>query len=97
MPAPVRENTERPITVVEGTNTIVGLDPIRIRGEVTRILSNMGKRGRIPKLWDGHSAKRIVKILYEQLAASPNQHQAMRPPLYPSYLARGINWVDQAE
>jgi len=61
----VRNNTERPITVTEGTNTIVGLDPHRIRQEARRVLSGHGKQGRIPELWDGHAAKRIIKILVE--------------------------------
>ncbi len=61
----VRETTERPITVVEGTNTIVGLDPHRLGDEARRILSGHSKAGRIPDLWDGYAAKRIVTILGE--------------------------------
>jgi len=60
----LRESTERPITVIEGTNTIVGLDPKKIREEAVKVLSGTRKQGRIPRLWDGHAARRIVKILY---------------------------------
>src|SRR5205814_2577284 len=48
-----RENTERPITVEQGTNTIVGSDPKRIEAGVAEILSGGGKAGRVPELWDG--------------------------------------------
>ncbi len=59
----LRENTERPITVTEGTNILVGSDPGRILAEVRRILNGESKAGRIPELWDGHAAQRIVAIL----------------------------------
>ena len=63
----VRENTERPITITEGTNTIVGLDPERLKEEAHRILCGKGKQGRTPALWDGQAAQRIVGILERQL------------------------------
>ncbi|MBF0589413.1 MAG: UDP-N-acetylglucosamine 2-epimerase (non-hydrolyzing) [Magnetococcales bacterium] len=59
----MRENTERPITVTEGTNTIVGSDPEAIRREATAILGGGGKSGRIPELWDGRAAERIAAVL----------------------------------
>lgn len=65
----LRENTERPITVEEGTNTLVGTDPRRILEEVGRILAGRGKQGRTPALWDGQAAARIVSILLERLPA----------------------------
>ena len=55
----LRENTERPITVSQGTNTIVGTDATRIRAAVEETLASGGKRGRVPELWDGHAAERI--------------------------------------
>ena len=64
----IRENTERPVTVEEGSNVLVGTDPIRIISEVRRILCGEGKKGRIPHLWDGESAKRIVDILAKELS-----------------------------
>jgi UDP-N-acetylglucosamine 2-epimerase (non-hydrolysing) len=59
----VRENTERPITVKIGTNTVVGRDPKRIREEVGLIITGGKKKGQIPPLWDGHAAERIAEII----------------------------------
>ena len=59
----LRENTERPITITEGTNTLVGSDREKILKESFRILNGNGKKGKIPKLWDGKAAERIVNIL----------------------------------
>jgi UDP-N-acetylglucosamine 2-epimerase (non-hydrolysing) len=62
----LRENTERPVTVEQGTNRLVGRDPGRIVTETNRCLS--GERGRqIPELWDGHAAERIVGVLRDVL------------------------------
>lgn len=63
----IRENTERPITVEEGTNTLVGTDPARITAEVDKILRGEGKQGRRPQLWDGKAAERIVDVLVSEL------------------------------
>ena len=63
----LRENTERPITVVQGTNSLVGRDRATILGAVDDILAGRGKRGRIPELWDGHAAQRITADLYQWL------------------------------
>jgi len=59
----IRENTERPVTVTEGTNTLVGTSHARIVGEARKILAGEGKRGRVPKYWDGRAAERIVQCL----------------------------------
>lgn len=59
----LRNNTERPITVEQGTNTIVGTQAEIILGEVRKILATGGKRGHIPELWDGHAAERIAASL----------------------------------
>ena len=59
----LRENTERPITVEQGTNTIVGTDPDRIRKEFDAVLKTGGKAGSIPEFWDGQASQRIVSIL----------------------------------
>ncbi len=56
----VRDNTERPITLTEGTNTLIGADPARILPVVEEILRDGGKRGRKPALWDGKAAERIA-------------------------------------
>lgn len=64
----IRENTERPITVDEGTNVVVGTDPQRIRAAAVSVISGHGKKGRRPHLWDGHAAERIVQILHRELS-----------------------------
>ena len=63
----LRENTERPITVSEGTNTIVGTHPEAIISETRKILDGEEKRGQVPKLWDGRTAQRIVDVLERDL------------------------------
>jgi UDP-N-acetylglucosamine 2-epimerase (non-hydrolysing) len=64
----LRENTERPITIEQGTNTLVGRDRTAMLREVNEILSGRGKRGRVPELWDGHAAERIAAHLAHWLA-----------------------------
>jgi UDP-N-acetylglucosamine 2-epimerase (non-hydrolysing) len=59
----LRENTERPITIEQGTNTLVGTDREAIFLEIDKIFSGHGKRGKIPELWDGNAAKRIASDL----------------------------------
>jgi UDP-N-acetylglucosamine 2-epimerase (non-hydrolysing) len=59
----LRDSTERPITVTQGTNTVVGSDPERIRAAVRDIVTTGGKVGRIPELWDGHAAERIAEVI----------------------------------
>ena len=66
----LRDNTERPITVERGTNTIVGNSPARILAAVEDILRDGGKAGRIPEFWDGRAAERIVTVLREWLHAA---------------------------
>ncbi|MCF6236490.1 MAG: UDP-N-acetylglucosamine 2-epimerase (non-hydrolyzing) [Gammaproteobacteria bacterium] len=61
----LRENTERPITVEEGTNIVVGSDHDKIIKAVNDIFTTGGKTGRIPEYWDGKSALRIAKIIKE--------------------------------
>jgi UDP-N-acetylglucosamine 2-epimerase (non-hydrolysing) len=63
----LRENTERPITVEEGTNTVTGVDPDRIEKETDAILSTGGKSGRRPELWDGKASERIRDVLVSWL------------------------------
>jgi len=59
----LRENTERPITVSEGTNTIVGSDPSKIKMAFDEVMSTGGNVGRTPEFWDGKAAERIVEYL----------------------------------
>jgi UDP-N-acetylglucosamine 2-epimerase (non-hydrolysing) len=69
----LREVTERPITVDQGTNTVVGNDPARVLAAVDEILRTGGKTGRIPELWDGRAAERIALVLRDWL-----DHAAVR-------------------
>jgi len=68
----LRENTERPITVDQGTNTIVGTDSTAILREVHAVLNEGGKAGRQPELWDGQAAVRIAHHLSSWFAARSN-------------------------
>ena len=58
----LRETTERPITVTEGTNRVVGTNPERVLAGWDEVRRD-GTAGRIPELWDGHAAERIVEVL----------------------------------
>jgi UDP-N-acetylglucosamine 2-epimerase (non-hydrolysing) len=62
-----RANTERPITVEVGTNSLVGLDFDRTEFEISRILEGTYKEGRRPDLWDGRASLRICEVLLQQL------------------------------
>jgi UDP-N-acetylglucosamine 2-epimerase (non-hydrolysing) len=63
----IRENTERPVTVDEGSNVLAGTDPVKIVAEARKVLNGQGKQGRRPHLWDGKAAERIVEILAREL------------------------------
>ncbi|MCL2524241.1 MAG: UDP-N-acetylglucosamine 2-epimerase (non-hydrolyzing) [Betaproteobacteria bacterium] len=65
----LRENTERPITVNQGTNTLVGRDIAAIRQRTAETLAGHGKSGRVPELWDGRAAERIAADLAGWLLA----------------------------
>lgn len=62
----IRDTTERPITLTEGTNVLVGDDPEKIAAAAERALSGQSRRGRCPAIWDGHTAERIVSILADE-------------------------------
>lgn len=70
----MRENTERPITVEQGTNTMVGRDTALIRSETKKVLSGHGKAGLVPELWDGHAAERIAADLAAWLIGRRSGH-----------------------
>jgi UDP-N-acetylglucosamine 2-epimerase (non-hydrolysing) len=59
----LRENTERPITVEQGTNVLVGRDLDRLRREAAQVLRGGGKRGRVPPLWEGKASERIALVI----------------------------------
>lgn len=62
----MRENTERPVTIATGTNTLVGTDPAGLEREVERVLDGGGKSGCVPPLWDGKTGERIASIIGRQ-------------------------------
>jgi len=65
----LRENTERPVTVTEGTNNVVGTDPAAIRAAAFKVLEGEARRGRVPEGWDGRAARRIADVLERDLRA----------------------------
>ena len=70
----LRENTERPITLAEGTNTLVGPNPDAIRAAFHDVMQNGGKAGRIPEYWDGRAAMRIAHTLQDWLQPKRGTH-----------------------
>ncbi len=63
----IRENTERPITIWEGTNELAGTDTLKIINFANQILDGKWKTGKIPELWDGHTAERIISCIEKEL------------------------------
>jgi UDP-N-acetylglucosamine 2-epimerase (non-hydrolysing) len=61
----LRENTERPITIRQGTNSLVGTDPAVIFQEASRVLEQRPPGYSMPKYWDGKAADRILDVLVE--------------------------------
>ena len=72
----LRENTERHITVEQGTNTLVGRDRNAILSCVDAIMSGGSKRGRVPELWDGRASERIASDVAQWLATRTNKAAA---------------------
>ena len=64
----VRENTERPATISEGTNCLVGTNPDAMLRAASQVLHGPRRAGRSPALWDGNAAERIVAILLDVLS-----------------------------
>jgi len=65
-----RSSTERPITVEEGTSTLVGSDPLKLYHSLQAVLDGTYKKGRCPALWDGRAAERIAQLLAAPAAAA---------------------------
>jgi len=63
----LRENTERPITVEQGTNTIVGTDTEKLMACVKATIATGGRSGKIPEYWDGQAAERIFSVIREKM------------------------------
>lgn len=64
----LRENTERPITIEQGTNQLAGADPARIAAAARAVLDTPRPSGRVPELWDGKASARVVEVLRARLA-----------------------------
>ena len=60
----LRDNTERPETCTVGTNELIGTDPAAVKPALDLLFSGQWKKGAIPALWDGHTAERIVEVLF---------------------------------
>jgi len=61
----LRDNTERPETITEGTNELIGTNPNAIKPAMEKLFSGNWKQGKIPPLWDGKTAERIVQSILE--------------------------------
>jgi UDP-N-acetylglucosamine 2-epimerase (non-hydrolysing) len=72
----LRENTERPVTVSEGTNEVVGTDPERITAAARRALSGVRVATRIPALWDGGAGERAADAVLALCAAAARAEPA---------------------
>lgn len=62
----LRDNTERPVTIAEGTNRLVGTDPDSVLAAAYQILNQPLGPGRTPPMWDGRASVRIADILQDQ-------------------------------
>jgi UDP-N-acetylglucosamine 2-epimerase (non-hydrolysing) len=76
----VRENTERPVTVTLGTNTLVGQDTVRLETELKLRLAGRPNRRGIPPLWDGRAAERVADAVVASLLS-----EASKKPTCVSY------------
>jgi len=64
----LRENTERPATIECGTNRLIGTDPQAMLAAARQIATGYKSSGRLPELWDGHAAERVVQVLKTKLS-----------------------------
>ena len=64
----LRPNTERPVTITEGTNELVDMSNIEERS--AKILAGQWKQGKVPALWDGRTAERIVRVVLDYCGTS---------------------------
>ena len=62
----LRDNTERPETIIDGTNELIGTNPKSIKPAFEKLFSNNWKKGKIPELWDGKASSRIIDVLIKK-------------------------------
>jgi UDP-N-acetylglucosamine 2-epimerase (non-hydrolysing) len=74
----LRENTERPITITEGTNTLAGVDPAQIMKIFDDVVHAGGKAGRVPEFWDGKAALRIAQVVDRWIKDAVEPHASAR-------------------
>ncbi len=67
----LRDNTERPVTISEGSNTLAGRSAPNILGLARRALAGHGKAGAMPQHWDGHAAERIAAVIARWASEAP--------------------------
>jgi UDP-N-acetylglucosamine 2-epimerase (non-hydrolysing) len=75
----LRDNTERPVTVRAGTNTLLGLDPARIAEIPDAIAGGLRSVTEPPPLWDGHAAERVADVVVPAPAAAVGDQPRLRP------------------
>jgi UDP-N-acetylglucosamine 2-epimerase (non-hydrolysing) len=75
----LRENTERPVTISEGTNQLVKPARDAIIDKALEVLHEPPRPGRIPEFWDGRAAERIVRVLLGE-AVAPEREATRRGP-----------------
>ena len=63
----LRNNTERPVTIQEGTNTLIENDFLKLEKHLDKILSDTYKKGKIIEMWDGKSSQRIADIIIDKV------------------------------
>lgn len=66
----LRDTTERPETVMIGSNELIGTDPAKLRPALDRLFAGQWKVGSVPEKWDGKTGERIVVVLEQLLAHS---------------------------
>lgn len=71
----IRDTTERPVTITQGTNVLVGHDSEKIIFEAYQILDGHGRKGQCPSIWDGRTAERIVDILADEIIKSESDDE----------------------
>ncbi len=67
----LRENTERPVTIAEGSNVLVGSSPENIIREFNKVCANGTRPQRSPRYWDGNAANRIIRVLVNDFSPDP--------------------------